>query len=61
MDRSGATRKAEFQLDDVRYEQLSRRVEAWREGALQPAHDHQRPRVIRTTKVPTGASVSDEA
>jgi hypothetical protein len=29
MDRFGATRKAEFQLDDVRYEQLSRRVEAW--------------------------------
>ena len=41
-DRFGRLGRAEFQLDDVQYEELSRLVEAWRARALQLAQEHQR-------------------
>ena len=46
MDRFGRLGRAEFQLDDVQYEELSRLVEAWRARALQLAQEHQRSRGI---------------
>ena len=50
MDRFGRLGRAEFQLDDVQYEELSRLVEAWRERALQLAQEHQRSRGIITDR-----------
>jgi hypothetical protein len=61
MDRFGRLGRAEFQLDDVQYEELSRLVEVWRERALQLAQEHQRSRGISNDRGPTLASVSDEA
>ncbi len=46
MDRFGRLGRAEFQLDDVQYEELSRLVEAWRARALELAQEHQRSRGI---------------
>ena len=46
MDRFGRLGRAEFQLDDLQYEELSRLVEAWRARALQLAREHQRSRGI---------------
>jgi hypothetical protein len=52
MDRFGRLGRAEFQLDDVQYEKLSRLVEAWRERALQLAQQHQRSRGLRNDRGP---------
>jgi hypothetical protein len=46
MDRFGRLGRAEFQLDDAQYEELSRLVEAWRARALELAQEHQRSRGI---------------
>jgi hypothetical protein len=52
MNRFGRLGRAEFQLDDVQYEELSRRVQVWRERALQLAQEHQRSREISTDQGP---------
>ena len=58
MDRFGRLGRAEFQLDDVQYEKLSRLVEAWRERALQLAQQHQRSRGLRNDRGPdTGLGI----
>jgi len=44
MDRFSRLGRAEFQLDDVRYEALSQAVEAWRARALELAQEQQRSR-----------------
>ncbi|MFZ2057521.1 MAG: hypothetical protein WAV54_08970, partial [Acidimicrobiales bacterium] len=46
MDRFGRLGRAEFQLDNVQYEELSRLVEVWRARALELAQEHQRSRGI---------------
>ncbi len=52
MDRFGRLGRAEFQLDDVQYEELSRFVEACRERALQLAQEHQRSSGLRNDRGP---------
>lgn len=42
LGRFGRLRRAEFELDDARYEQLTHEVERWRERALELAHGRER-------------------
>lgn len=46
LGRFGRLRREEFEIDDTRYEQLSRELERWRERAIELAHKRERRREL---------------